>query len=172
MPFQRSSPTGRQWSRLLIASVWTILFLFSPSCEFHEPQGDWVQELPNPDALQAVWVFRTQDCLSCQSFDFLIRRAQQRSSGKLSVSAIHVGREADSLIPRSFLDHARIAAEIIHLPPTVYEEYWPGRQPPNLFLVENGHVVWDLNEEAALGRAADSTFLRAVSERVGDVSSD
>ena len=154
-------------SRLWVVSLWAVAVLFAPSCESHSPPGDWVQGLPDPDALQAVWVFRTQDCLSCQSYDYLIRRAQQRSLGRLAVSAIHVGWEADSLIPRSLFDHARIAAEIVHLPPRDYEELWPGRDPPNLFLVHNGRVVWDLEEEVARGRAADSTFLRAVSERVG-----
>ncbi len=121
--------------------------------------------LPIPDSLQAVWVLRTEDCFSCQSLDLLIRRAQRKSSDRLAVTAIHVGWEADSLVPRSILNHARIAADIIHIPPDAYAAYWPEREPPHLYLVEKRCVVWDLGEEA-LNRA-DSSFLLAVAQRVG-----
>ncbi len=165
-----SSPTRRQWSRRILGFFWALLVLPVPSCDPPATPGDWVNGLPDADALQAVWVLRTKDCFSCQSLDFLIRRAQQKSSGRLPVTVIHVGWEADSLVPRSLLHHARIAAEVVHLSPKSYQGYWAGREPPHLYLVHNGRVVWDL-EEAAPNRS-DSAFLLAVSERLGEVNPD
>lgn len=125
-----SETTRTLWKRIQFGSLSLLGFLSAFSCAAPTEAGDWINELPNPNAPQAVWVFRSQDCLSCQSTDFILRKAQRVTAGRLSITAIHVGWEGDSLVARSFLEKARLVANVVHLSPKSYASYWPGKTPP------------------------------------------
>lgn len=163
-----SQTTRTLWRRIQVGSLSLLGLLSSLSCAAPKEVGDWMDELPDANAPQAVWVFRSQDCLSCQSTDFFLRKAQRITAGRLSITAIHVGWDDDSLVARSFLEKARLVANVVHLSPTTYASYWPGKTPPHLLLLKDRRVVWD--QEGENPAQADSTFWSAVSVLVEGVA--
>ena len=50
--------------------------------------------------LVMAWVFRTDDCLSCQGWSWAFRRIQQNHKGKVKLYAVHVGEDEAAVAGR------------------------------------------------------------------------
>ncbi|MCA1791506.1 MAG: hypothetical protein LC667_17155 [Thioalkalivibrio sp.] len=90
-----------------------------------------------------VWVFRTADCLTCQSFDYAVRRLQSTYGDSLPFFAVHVGEPAREQVPRSFFLARRIrVARTVTLSPRQFSRYYRDTGLPALLVVRGSTVVW------------------------------
>jgi hypothetical protein len=89
-----------------------------------------------------VWVFRTDDCLTCQQLDYEVRRAQRRYGERLSVTAVHVGSERARKIPEAFLAERRVRASLITISPARSRVIVSDSMLPAVYLADRDVVLW------------------------------
>lgn len=112
-----------------------------------EVPAEWLADAPAPatapGATSLVWVFRTEDCLNCQSFDYAIRRLQALHRDSVPLVAVHVGSPDREQVPRAFFRSRRIDVDRrVTVSPRAYQRaYGPGGLPA-LLVVREGRVVW------------------------------
>lgn len=115
-----------------------------------------------------IWVFRTGDCLTCQSLDYSLRRLQ-RTYQDVPLSTIHVGRTADAEIPRAFFVDRRVSVEsAIDLSPKQFRRMYGDVTLPVLLIREGDQITWSSLGAAspALTRVTiDSLFAAHVGTR-------
>lgn len=90
-----------------------------------------------------VWVFRTEDCLSCQALDYSLRRLQRTRGADVSLVAVHVGRESDSGIAAAFFASRRLAlAARTDVSPRRFRRAYGEVTMPVLLLVRGDTIAW------------------------------
>jgi hypothetical protein len=60
------------------------------------------------DRPSVIWIFRTEDCLTCQALDYSLRRLQRAHAGEVALVAVHVGHAEHAEIPRAFFANRRL----------------------------------------------------------------
>jgi hypothetical protein len=122
-----------------------------------------------------VWVFRTDDCLSCQAVDYPVRRVQSKFGAGVPFVAVHVGQTSEREIPRAFFSARRIRVDrLVEISPDQWAAEFPGTVLPSLFVIKNADIYWSstffgragakkivldtLVEAVASGRMAPDTF--------------
>lgn len=120
--------------------------------------AEWLAaEAPSGSAAgetRLVWVFRTADCLSCQSFDYAVRRLQAAYGDSLPLVAVHVGEAARAQVPRSFFKARRVQVDrTVTLPPRRFEERYGGTALPALLVVRGNTVAWSSTLPAGVADA-------------------
>lgn len=115
-----------------------------------------------------VWVFRTADCLSCQSFDYAVRRLQAVYGDSLSLVAVHVGETARAQVPRSFFRARRIQVDrTVTLSPRQFEGRYGNTALPALLVVRGSTVAWSSTLPAGVANAAQlDSLVRQVRRHV------
>lgn len=105
------------------------------------PAGWQARGAPGRPAV--VWVFRTEDCLSCQSLDYSLRRLQRTRGDRVSLVAVHVGRTADAGIPAAFFASRRVrTSAAIDVTPRRFRRQFGDVTLPALLLVRGDTIVW------------------------------
>jgi hypothetical protein len=107
-----------------------------------------------------VWIFRTDDCLTCESLDYSLRRLQ-RSHPEIPLSTVHVGRADDAGIPRAYLADRRVTvAAVINIPPKVFRRAYGEVTLPALVIRKGDEITWSsIGSRSGLTRATiDSLF--------------
>ncbi|HLM68795.1 MAG TPA: hypothetical protein VK358_14745 [Longimicrobium sp.] len=127
------------------------------------PSG-WFAEPAAPAGADAqtrlVWVFRTADCLSCQSFDYAVRRLQSTYGDSLPFVAVHVGDAEREQVPRSFFRARRIqVARTLTLPPRQFSRRYRDTGLPALLVVRGSTVAWSSSLPAGVADAAQMDSL-------------
>jgi hypothetical protein len=90
-----------------------------------------------------VWVFRTRDCMTCQSFDYTIRRLQAIYRDSVPFAAVHVGTKAEASVPEAFFTSRRIkVSRSSRHSPREFDRRFPGAALPSLLVVREGRIVW------------------------------
>jgi hypothetical protein len=93
----------------------------------------------SPRGVSVAWVFRTEDCLSCNAPSFRLRQIQQAYGSQVAIFATAVGVPSDLL--NSFLARERLKVDVVHLRKAEYRQVL-GRTPlPALYLVKDGDIV-------------------------------
>ena len=113
-----------------------------------------------PDGPGVVWIFRTDDCLTCESLDYSLRRLQ-RAHPEVPLSTVHVGRLEDAGIPRAFLADRRIsAAANVDVPPKQFRRMYGEITLPALIIRNGERITWSsIGSRSGLSRATiDSLF--------------
>lgn len=82
-----------------------------------------------------VWLFRSRDCLTCESFDYEVRRVQLRYGQRVPLLAVLMGPASDTTIARRFLASRRLKAYLLRT--TV--RFSPA---PLLLVVRRDRIVW------------------------------
>jgi hypothetical protein len=121
--------------------------------------AEWLPEA-SADGPGVVWIFRTDDCLTCESLDYSLRRLQ-RAHPEVPLSTIHVGRLDDAGIPRAFLADRRIsAAANVDIPPKQFRRIYGEITLPALVIRNGDRITWSsIGSRSGLGRATiDSLF--------------
>lgn len=137
-----------------VASLF-IAVLVSAACSETRPElvtgaalpAEW---LPSPDKVDRsshrpaiVWVFRTSDCLSCQSIDYIVRRLYAAHGDSLPIMAVHVGDEAGRVLVDRFLTSRRVALDaVVTVPPREFAARFAATALPVLLVVDDGVVRW------------------------------
>lgn len=94
------------------------------------------------DGPGVVWVFRTNDCLTCQSLDYSIRR-MQRVHREVPLTTVHVGKVADAEIPRAFFRNRRLAAaSAVDVPPGEFRRTYGDVTFPVLLIRRGDRITW------------------------------
>ena len=102
-----------------------------------------------------VWVFRTDDCLSCQSFDYAVRRLQATYGDSVPFVAVHVGDAAREQVPRSFFRARRIqVARSVTLSPRRFSRSYRETGLPALLVVRGSTVAWSSSLPSGVASAA------------------
>lgn len=108
-----------------------------------------------------IWVFRTDDCLTCQSLDYSLRRLQ-RTYHHVSLSTVHVGRREDAGIPKAFFANRRISVNSgVDLSPRQFRKEYGDVTLPVLLIRDGARITWSSAgaSQPALTRAViDSLF--------------
>lgn len=113
---------------------------------------------------QLVWVFRTADCLSCQSFDYAVRRLQSAYGDSLPLVAVHVGETSRAQVPGSFFRARRIRiSRTTTLSPRQFGRRYGDAGLPALLVVRGSTVVWS---SALPSGVANATQLDSLIQRV------
>jgi hypothetical protein len=95
----------------------------------------------SPAAL--VWVFRTEDCLTCQSADYALRRVQARFGERVPFLAVHVGTLGDSTIPKAFFRARRLRVDrLVTVSPRDFARQHGEAVVPSFLLLSAGTIVW------------------------------
>jgi len=90
-----------------------------------------------------IWVFRTEDCLTCQAFDYSLRRLQRAHAGEVALVAVHVGHRRDAEIPRAFFASRRLElAATAEIPPRRFRRRYGDAPLPALLLARGDTIVW------------------------------
>jgi hypothetical protein len=115
-----------------------------------------------------VWVFRTDDCLTCQSFDYAVRRLQATYGDSLPFVAVHVGDAARERVPRSFFRARRIqVARSVTLSPRRFRRSHRETGLPALLVVRGSTVAWSSALPAGVANAGQlDSLVQDVKERV------
>ncbi|HEX8391924.1 MAG TPA: hypothetical protein VF665_06130 [Longimicrobium sp.] len=88
------------------------------------------------------WVFRTNDCLTCQNLDYQVRRVQRRFGGRLHFVAVHVGSPRDESIPRAYLRERRVRAELRTVSSAEMRRVLPDGAIPAIYLADGALIRW------------------------------
>lgn len=89
-----------------------------------------------------VWLFRTADCLTCQSLDYAVRRIQARAEAPPFV-AVHVGRHDQEEVPRHFFRSRRIrVASLVTVSPREFRAAAGETPLPALLVTSGRRVAW------------------------------
>lgn len=90
-----------------------------------------------------VWIFRTDDCLSCEAMDYSLRRLQRAYGDRVGLIAVHVGREADAGIPAAFFASRRLrTAAAVDVPRRTFRRVYGDVSLPVLLLVRGDTIAW------------------------------
>lgn len=90
-----------------------------------------------------LWLFKTENCLSCQMMDYHVRRVQVKFGADVPLVAVHVGADADSLIPRSFFFQKRLdVSRTITVAPREFGARFSQTDLPAVLVVSNGRIAW------------------------------
>jgi hypothetical protein len=98
-----------------------------------------------------VWLFRTEDCLSCQSMDYPLRRVQANFGAAVPLVAVHIGSPADSTIPRALFLDKRLRAHHLTITPQEYERNFLDPVAPSVYVVRDGRIVWSSSAQSSTG---------------------
>jgi hypothetical protein len=109
----------------------------------------WRLEVPServgsrePD-LTIAWHFRTEDCLSCDSFDYAVRRIQATLQDSVPLLAVHVGSDRQAEIPRHFFRSRRIrVTKQVTVSERQFRQVAGNTTLPSVVLVKDGQVAW------------------------------
>lgn len=119
---------------------------------------------PSPAASRSpvfiLWVFRTEDCLSCQALDYEFRRVQRTYGRSIPVVAVHVGRVEDERVAETFLSTRRVRAELVTVAPSRYRRMF-GDLLPSVHVVRGGRIAWSaliFNDSTLLAPRLDSAL--------------
>jgi hypothetical protein len=121
-----------------------------------------------------VWVFRTRDCMTCQSFDYTIRRLQAIYRDSVPFAAAHVGTEPEASVPEAFFTSRRIkVSRSSRHSPREFDRRFPGAALPALLVVREGHIVWSsvLPQGISTSEQVDSIIRAARAAASGQGSS-
>jgi len=89
-----------------------------------------------------IWIFRTDDCLTCQSIDYSLRRLQ-RTYRDVSLSTVHVGRREDAGIPKAFFANRRISVNSgVDLSPRQFRKQYGDVTLPVLLIRDGVKITW------------------------------
>lgn len=108
-----------------------------------------------------LWLFRTEDCLSCQALDYEFRRVQRRYGAGVPLVAIHVGRDGDAGVARTFLRTRRVNARVVTVAPFEYERSPAPSRLPSVHVVNGRRIVWSaeiFNDSLRLAPRLDSVL--------------
>jgi hypothetical protein len=114
-----------------------------------------------------VWVFKTQDCLSCEAFDFTLRRLQRTYGRTVPLGTVHVGHAEHANIPRDFFTARRVAvAAETRISPGDFRRDYGEVTLPALLAVRGGRIVWSsaVAGPEPLTEARLDTLLRGFAE--------
>lgn len=90
-----------------------------------------------------IWVFRTEDCLTCQALDYSLRRLQRTHAGEVSLVAVHVGQPEHAGIPRAFFASRRLKlAATPEVSPREFHRRYGDVALPVLLLSRGDSIVW------------------------------
>lgn len=116
--------------------------------------------------LSVVWIFRTDDCLSCQAMDYSLRRLQGAYGRRVALVAVHVGREADAGIPAAFFASRRLqTAAAVDVSPRTLRRVYGDVSLPVLLLVRGDTIAWSSvtpGEPRLTPERIDSVFAAAL----------
>lgn len=115
-----------------------------PAADLSSVPVAWTAAGPHAeDSTAVLWVFRTEDCLSCVGVDYDIRRVQARFGRAVPLIAVHVGSDADSVISRACLRTRRVNVDhAVRVSPRAFLEMYPGAALPGLYLLRGRKVAW------------------------------
>lgn len=89
-----------------------------------------------------IWVFRTNDCLTCQSLDYSLRRLQ-RTYHDVALSTVHVGSRADAGIPKAYFANRRISVSSgVDLSPRQFRKDYGDVTLPVLLIRDGAEITW------------------------------
>jgi hypothetical protein len=111
--------------------------------------------------LRAVWILRTRDCMTCQSFDYELRRLQARHGTTVPITVVHIApRSGDRDALRAFLGQRRVSADVVEIAEEDLPEAWRHASTPELYLAGQDRVLWvgsrRAPSESGLAAPADS----------------
>jgi hypothetical protein len=90
-----------------------------------------------------IWVFRTEDCLTCQALDYSLRRLQRSHAVDVSLVAVHVGRREHAGIPRAFFASRRLVpAAAVDVSPRAFRRRYGDATLPVLLLARGDSILW------------------------------
>lgn len=92
--------------------------------------------------LEFVWLFRTDDCLTCQRFDLTVRRANEALGADIPFVGIHLGDEKDERIARQFFISRRIHADVRTMPLSMFSGTQHMDSLPIFLIVKDSIVKW------------------------------
>jgi hypothetical protein len=106
--------------------------------------AEWAASGPTRgDSTAVLWVFRTEDCLSCMAVDYDVRRVQARFGTAVPLIALHVGHPEQAAIPRAYFRARRLRVDrAVTLPPREFSARYPASPLPALYLLQGRRVVW------------------------------
>lgn len=115
-----------------------------------------------------VWVFRTADCLSCQSIDYVVRRLSAAHGDSLRVLAIHIGDQAGRSVVDRFIAGRRVGLDgLITISPREFSRHFRSTALPALLVVGGDRVEWSSAIPQGVAELAQiDSVVRAVRARV------
>jgi hypothetical protein len=95
-----------------------------------------------------IWVVGTRDCLKCQSLEPVLRRIHYQRP-EVALRVVHIGREKEVQIVRTYLRRERLDVPVKTLDPRQHAESASSDWPvPLLLMATGGRVVWYLPPES------------------------
>lgn len=90
-----------------------------------------------------MWVFRSEDCLSCPDVDYPLRRLQARFGAEVPFVAVHVGGRHRDTLAASFFRQRRVAVRrAVTVDPRDFRRAFGDAPLPALYVVHAGEVRW------------------------------
>lgn len=128
----------------------------------------------NADQTQAggpfiAWMFLTENCLSCDSFDYAVRRSQAAVPASVPLVAVHVGSRSAEQIPRSFFASRRVRVDrYVTVSSRDFRRLAGPSALPAIVLVKEGRIAWTSALPQGVSTAAEfEGLLRAFQASAG-----
>jgi hypothetical protein len=87
------------------------------------------------------WVFRAEDCLTCQNFQGELRHILGVHGSQVNFVAVHVGEKADTLLATAFFHRERLDPVLVNLAANEYRKLFGAMPLPALYVVVNSKLV-------------------------------
>lgn len=88
-----------------------------------------------------TWVFRTEDCLTCQAFPAEIRRALKEHGESIRFAAIQVGAPGDTTVAKAFFERERLNPRYVQVRSNDYRATFGDLPLPAIYVIVNGRLV-------------------------------
>lgn len=115
-----------------------------------------------------LWVFRTEDCLTCQNMDYPVRKVQSSFGPSVPLFAVHVGSEEQAAIPQSFFRTRRLRVEqSVNVPLRDFRNEFGDVALPALYVVKGRRILWSSVSDSAgpSGAVQLDTLVRRLQSR-------
>ncbi len=98
---------------------------------------------PSDPRPSVIWVFRTEDCLSCEALDYSLRRLQRAHAGTVALVAVHVGAPEHASIAQAFFASRRLALDRMgEISPREFRGRYGDLTLPLLLLARGDTIIW------------------------------
>lgn len=133
---------------------WTLTLLIGcsgsspqpPSLFADEIPREWLARVSTVDSapLTAWWVLSTSDCMSCESFEYVLRRLHYAYPERIKVRVVHIeNAKHGNIVLGRFLARERLDVPVISVNRREHLRSSAGEWPvPVLIIARNDTVVW------------------------------
>lgn len=140
---RRHIALGTLWLLLVLLSGCTAVDTedFGSDALINALSANTDDDFPSRESVIITWVFRAEDCLTCQAFPIEIRKILDKHGAAVRFAAIQVGEAADTAIASAFFRRERLSPHYRQMERSGYRALFGDLPVPAIFVTINGRLA-------------------------------